>query len=292
MVVGAAALWPVLILGIAFPRIATYLVAFIPLGKRVPAGVIRPVWIVLALLVPLAVGLTVRWKTKSSASWWRSALAGFRITLGLAGSFLFTLVSAPALRVWSLLHKRTDEHLVVISEAQSYEAVATGLSKAWDVKGLSIRAQPAPFWLVVPTRILTVVAGKEFDRYVPKKLAYFEGSGLQIALYPSDLLLRGPATIVARALSLAEEALIALPALQTTDPGTQQIEHHIQNLWHELEGQVSPAAKDRLSTLVRELHESESPAVDQTVVYRELLQVARAVDGLPPLLQGLTGRSQ
>src|SRR4051794_34589230 len=57
--VGMAAAWPLLCLGIAFPRLAALVLAFVPISQRVPAGVVRWLWLGLALAVPLAVGAVV-----------------------------------------------------------------------------------------------------------------------------------------------------------------------------------------------------------------------------------------
>src|SRR2546421_13099292 len=57
--VGAAVAWPILVLGIFLPRIATFAVSFVPLSKDAPTGIIRIVWLALAALVPLLVGLVV-----------------------------------------------------------------------------------------------------------------------------------------------------------------------------------------------------------------------------------------
>ena len=51
-VVAAAAFWPVLVLGVIFPKIATLVLAFVPLPKSWPSWPIRLVWLGLALLVP------------------------------------------------------------------------------------------------------------------------------------------------------------------------------------------------------------------------------------------------
>src|SRR5512135_3745833 len=44
-VVAAAAAWPVLLLGVAFPRIAALLLAFVPFHNRAPAWLIRVIWL-------------------------------------------------------------------------------------------------------------------------------------------------------------------------------------------------------------------------------------------------------
>src|SRR4030095_14453539 len=46
--VGRAAVWPVLLLGVAAPKVAVFAIAFVPLSSSVPAGVLRAVWVGLA----------------------------------------------------------------------------------------------------------------------------------------------------------------------------------------------------------------------------------------------------
>ena len=57
--VGSAAAWPILLLGIAFPKVAAMVLAFIPFHNHVPAWVFRVVWLALALIVPVVVGVVV-----------------------------------------------------------------------------------------------------------------------------------------------------------------------------------------------------------------------------------------
>src|SRR3954467_9883086 len=58
-VVAAAAVWPLLLLGVIIPKIALLVIAFVPLGKSVPGTWLRIVWIALAVAVPLIVGTVV-----------------------------------------------------------------------------------------------------------------------------------------------------------------------------------------------------------------------------------------
>jgi hypothetical protein len=57
--VGAAAAWPVLLLGIAMPKVSAFVLGFVPLPDWVPSWTVRVVWIVLAATIPFAVGLTM-----------------------------------------------------------------------------------------------------------------------------------------------------------------------------------------------------------------------------------------
>ena len=47
--VGAAGAWPLLLLGIAFPRIALFAVSFVPLAKSMPTLWLRLIWFALAV---------------------------------------------------------------------------------------------------------------------------------------------------------------------------------------------------------------------------------------------------
>src|SRR4030095_8789068 len=54
IVMGAAAAWPILLIGVAFPKVAVFALGFVPLSGSVPSGVVRIGWIALVLLLALA----------------------------------------------------------------------------------------------------------------------------------------------------------------------------------------------------------------------------------------------
>ena len=62
VVVAAAVAWPVLLVGIAAPKIAALLLAFVPIPHAVPSWTVRIVWMTLALVIPFAVGIAVATK--------------------------------------------------------------------------------------------------------------------------------------------------------------------------------------------------------------------------------------
>src|SRR5262249_7845634 len=57
--VAAAAAWPILLIGVAFPKAAALVLAFLPVPRGVPPWMVRVGWIVLALAVPLAMGVAM-----------------------------------------------------------------------------------------------------------------------------------------------------------------------------------------------------------------------------------------
>src|SRR4051812_36868688 len=89
-VVAAAAAWPVLVLGVASPKVATLLVPFVPFHSRAPSWIIRLVWLPLAIFVPVAVGLIVASKAPAGSMrepLWKRIARGWPITIGLAAAF-------------------------------------------------------------------------------------------------------------------------------------------------------------------------------------------------------------
>lgn len=58
-VVGAAVAWPLLLVGLIAPKVAAAVLAFVPIPHWIPSWVVRLVWLGLAVIVPLVVGLAV-----------------------------------------------------------------------------------------------------------------------------------------------------------------------------------------------------------------------------------------
>lgn len=233
--VGAAAAWPLFVLGALAPRISTLALAFVPLPRSIPKWTVRIVWLSLAALLPIAIGLVVAAKAPPGAtreSFARRVLRGFPITLGLAGAFLVMFVTLPVLRVVSLARKRRDQNVPLVTTAATYHSVAELCAAVLNRHGFELeRARPA-WWAAAPSRILLRLGGSAFRRYVPVELAYFRGAaGLELALYPSGLLLRGAEEQIGAAHALVVEALTRSEAFQTTDVEAQRLETRIKRLW-------------------------------------------------------------
>jgi hypothetical protein len=63
LIVVAAVAWPILLVGIAAPKIAVQMIAVVPLPDWIPSWTVRLGWIGLALLIPLGVGVAVSVET-------------------------------------------------------------------------------------------------------------------------------------------------------------------------------------------------------------------------------------
>ena len=118
--VGAAAAWPVLLFGIAMPKVAVFVLGFVPLPAWVSSETVRLAWIGLAVAIPFAVGVTMAMRGRhGSAVGGRTSpvrresaiarlLRGFPTTIGIAAAFFVVFVTVPVLRVRSLIRRRVD----------------------------------------------------------------------------------------------------------------------------------------------------------------------------------------
>jgi hypothetical protein len=152
-----------------------------------------------------------------------------------------------------------------------------------------VRASPG-WWVLAPTRILLKLGGKAFRGYVPENLAHFEGPDIEISLYPSGAILRGKPEKTGWANGLIAEAVVHSDGLQTIEPRAQSIEREIRRVWMVFD--ENPAAHQgsrmllmRHQEIVKEIGELHIDYDEWQILYRQALQLDRALRGEPQLLE-------
>jgi hypothetical protein len=289
----AAGAWPVLLLGIVAPKVAVFVLSFVPLSSSVPSWIVRLVWLGLAVVVPLAVGIVMaarRPETTPRRHWLRDVMSGFAITVGLSAALLLTLLTVPVVRVMTLIRRQQDSQVPLITDATTYPRVAHRAALTLERHGLPVRRRPPPWWLLAPLKILKKFGGDVFATRLPSRFAYLEGSGLILALYPSSLLIRGPEQVLARAQGLIVEDLSDLPVWQTFDPRAQDIERQIARVW-EVYRQRPEDHRDaapllsRLWEIGEEIRALPVEYDEWQVVYRKASQLRVALHGERQLLE-------
>jgi hypothetical protein len=127
---------------------------------------------------------------------------------------------------------------------------------------------------------------------MPEKLAYWRGSAIEVAFYPSDVLVRGKNKTTALTHGILAEELTHGPSLQTFDPAAQKLEKKIREAWAAYDR--NPVAKRfseplmwRIEEIVRDLAALKVDYDEWQVLYREVLQLTRAFRGEPQVLQSL-----
>jgi len=293
--VAGAAFWPVLLAGTVFPRIAAFVIAFVPLHKSISDGLLRAGWIAAAVAVPLFVGWVVERRTPGGWSI-RRILSGFPVTLGIAGAFLVAFVVVPVRKLAAFVRGEVTEHVPLIVEDSDADAVSRTLREDLAAAGFDlVRAEPPRLQKIVSAilRATSVAAGRG-DAAPPR---YYRSERLAVTFNANGVDLRGRPPAVLRAHAVIAERATELPALQTTDPEAQELEKQVQRAWVRRGGGSREARSRQLRSLARELSVLDCPFDEWEIVYREMLQLHLASGGEPQLLSsalkaGARGRSK
>src|SRR5262249_31393456 len=95
ILVAGAAMWPLLLVGVAAPRAAAYVLTFVSVPKSIPEGAIRAAWIGLAVALPGILGLALATKVPPAAlheSFFVRVARGYPTTLGIAIAFWISFI--------------------------------------------------------------------------------------------------------------------------------------------------------------------------------------------------------
>jgi hypothetical protein len=287
VVVGAAVAWPILIVGVVAPKVAAMSFAFVPVPRWIPSWIIRITWIALAAIIPIAVGIALAAKAPPPTrheSIARRVLRGFPITIGLAGAFLIMFVSVPVMRLAALLRGRKTADVPLVTHAAAYHQVAVTICEVLNRHGFDLHRAKPGWWVSAPTRILLWFGGDAFRGYVPAHLEHFVSRDLEISVYPSGLLLRGKPYKLTWAHGLIAESVVHSDGIQTSAPEAQALELRLREIWHRYDQAAKTAAETQrlsgsLDDVTRQLGSLEVDFDDWQVVYRQILQVGRAIHG-------------
>jgi hypothetical protein len=302
VLIGGAIVWPVLVFGILAPKVALQVLALVPLPSRVPDWPIRAVWMALAVVIPFGIGIAVTLKAPRGAGGGPvllRVLQGFPLTIGLTVSFGIIFLSVPVIELAALMRREKSIEIPLVMDAPAYRQVAQRVCEVLNRQGFSFCPSEPGWWISAPIGLLTWIGGDLLRSHVPPRLEHFTTRGLTMALYPSGLLLRGKRKRLTWAHGLIAEAVVHTNGLQTSDPKALALERRLRPLWRRHD--ADPAASATDETLLRELHRATRDLTtlevdwdDWQILYRQVLQLERAVHGELPLLEGQPpgGRAQ
>src|SRR4029077_10906255 len=110
---------------------------------------------------------------------------------------------------------------------------------------------------------------------------------MTMSLYPSGVLLRGRKARITLAHGLIAETVVHTDGLQTTEVKAQDFEKQLRRLWKAYDVRRHANAKvllARLSAMTQALGALDVDFDDGQVIYRQLLQVERAIRGQRQLM--------
>ena len=212
-------------------------------------------------------------------------------TVGVRRSAANMLVTVPTLRVVSFVRGRRDTYVPLVTTVESYPLAAKVVLDTLERHGIRMIAVEPPWWAAMPSNILKRFGQGAFTGYTADQSAYFRSGDLEAVLYPNTLLLRGPGGVAARAHALAVEALTGHPDMfQTVSPDAQEIERQIQRVWSAY--RLAPSAHanaapllSRFDEIALEIARRPLSFDDWQVIYRQVLQLGRALGGRRQILE-------
>jgi hypothetical protein len=277
-------IWLVLVAGILFPDIGTFLLVLVPSQDVVPEDIIRLVMLAGALLVPAIVGGLILALSSPADRHGREAvkaiLRGYPLTVLLAVLMVFLAGLAIWRKAHSLARRWTDAHVPLVVKPGAYDEVAADLDRAVTDAGMEVTAQAAPAVMSRPAQWLAAVGGPGSSALVPERMIQLHGQGLDILIYPMDLLISGKPDLVARSRAAMASRLTTSAAYLTVSAEAQAIEDRLADLGTGSgDGDDPPRFDDQAAAAFAEIDDTLAtimiPYEEWEVLYRQRLQVER-----------------
>lgn len=262
----ASLLWPVVLAGIAIPSVATFVLAFITLPGWADPWV-RPVMLVLAIVLPLAVGfLSTRLTNErpSGGRLVREILRGFPYAIGLFFVLLWMMVLAPLTNLRAMLRRWQSEHVAIAVQPGGYGTVVRDLRAALERAHLATAERRAGFAYELPGRVLGSMGGGRVASLVPDRLIVLVGDGVEVVVHPMDLAITGRKGPLSRARAAIARELTFTRAFQTWTKEAQDIEDALAR---------AARGEGDLDAIARRIADSELDFEQWEILYRLLLQV-------------------
>ena len=275
--------WVLTIVGVVFPDIGTFMLAFVPVPDSIDETVVRLAMLGAALLIPVLIGAAAIFVTEPERrphgfGLIAGIVRGFPFTLVLAVTIVILALASLARKLRSMAKRWEDAHVPVIVKPGGYDRVLADLEAVLDEAGLSVEPRPAPTILSIPPRLLDAVAGKALGGLVPDRLMLLKSRSLDVLVYPSDVALSGTRESVARARAAIASQLTDSPAYMTASAESERIEDEIRDVAAATD-RVGPSGLGALTTRIRALDRELSrlmvPFDEWETVYRERLQIER-----------------
>jgi len=276
-------IWLIVLAGVAFPSVATFLLSFVTLPKWIDKTWIRLTMLAAVVIIPAVIGgVSILMLDKDKRPRGVSAIAkavfkGYPYTVGLALTLAMMTVFAPILKVRALLKRWTTEHVPVIVEPRDYDTVVDAVRAALTEGGFETQKGRASWLLRAPTKVLTLFARGAVAGLVADRVTALRSKQLEVVLHPSDLVISGREAAAARARAIIAENVVFTPAYLTWDKEANELEDRMRAVWRARDARPSSELRAELKQVEGRLHELQVPYEEWEVLFREVLLLERAL---------------
>jgi hypothetical protein len=277
-------IWMVLVAGVLFPDVGTFLLVLVPSQDVIPESIIRLVMLIGALIVPAVVGgltLALTGGDRSPRTVLTSIARGYPLTVLLAVLLVFLAGLGIFRKVQSVVKRWKEAHVPIVVRASAYDDVAEDLEAALRAAGLEVTPRTASAAMSKPAQWLSAVAGAGSTSLVPERLIQLDGEDLDILIYPMDLLVSGKPELVNRARAAMASRLTTTAAYLTITAEAQAIEDRLATRGRppsddpERRPRYDEAAAAEFAAIDELLAEAPVEYEEWEVLYRMRLQVER-----------------
>jgi uncharacterized protein YqgV (UPF0045/DUF77 family) len=291
--------WLIVLLGVIFPSVATFLLAFVTLPAWVNDNMVRLAMLAAAVLIPPIIGFVSLFvldpedRPQGAAAKAKTILKGYLFTAGLAITLLMMTIAAPLMRLPIILKRWSTQHVPMVVEANDYLSVVEEIQRALETAGYETSRHPVSWMMRFPTKILTAVAGGTIQNLVADNLTTLKARNLEVMLHPSDLVINGKEADLVHARAAVAQQLAFSRAYMSWTKEAQEIEDRLTKLWHGLQSgdrayATGTVAKE-LQTVEQDLGKIKLPFEEWEVLMRKklldergALQVAAGLVDRPP----------
>jgi hypothetical protein len=226
-----AVLWPIVLIGVAFPSFATWLIGFFTVPDWLKPWV-RLAMLVLAVVLPLVAGvLSSRLPAEGRRPRGRelaiTVLRGYPNAIALFIVMVWMMVVAPIGKVRALLRRWDAVHVPIAVKPGGYDTVVHDLADALDRAGIAVARRRAHWAYELPGKVLALLGGEGVRALVPARLWQLVGDGFEMTLHPSDLSLLGRKITLSHARAAIVRELTFTEAYQTWTKDAQIIEDRL-----------------------------------------------------------------
>ncbi len=279
-------IWLVVVIGIVFPAVGTFLLAFAPLPKSVNPNWIRLAMLAGALVIPLLTGLLSLKlldpeDQPCGVEKLRAVGRGYLFTLGLAITLVLLTVFTPIMKVQTMSRRWITEHVPILVEPDDYDGVVDEIQRALKTSGRHTERRPITWMLSVPTKVLTMFAGGVSAKLIGDRLVTLASRDMEVLLHPSDMVISGRKLDVTHVRAALMEQLAFSRAYLTWDKDANALEDRIRRVWDQLraqrDGEVPAESVRELQAVEKSLREADLPYEEWQVLNRGKLLVERGM---------------
>ena len=278
IVMGASLLWGVLVVIVLLPGVGAFLVSTTPLVNSIGHVLLRSVILVALVALPAVVGLAGCFvpadeNRPTGLAIPATILRGYPLAVLVIVAGLLLPAVGVARKIGNTRRGWSDSHIAVVVKPGEYERLVADLRTTLAREGIDTSAHDAPGILLVPGRLLALLAEKNTEGLVPDRLVELRGSDLDVTVYPSDIAISGKTEARLKARFVLMTGLVTAAAHATTQAEGQKVEDRIERL-----ATSKPAATARDEELAKidvMLAGLDIPTEDWDVLYRLRIQAER-----------------